>query len=118
MRGPGIPWWENHEMPTETVLLKNGSDEAKPLVATTLFVLEGLAKELPIVLYELAELCKDPAHKPFGRCGDDLVDRNLATRDEDGTYRVHNSIRNIVLSAVEGEEMDMTLGNPVATRSD
>jgi len=97
--------------PTPTVKLKNGWDEAKPLVAIIMHTLQKLMDEgRGIVVYELAEVCKDPTHKPWGQAGDDL--KALKLLRPDGS--VHDSIRNIVLSAVSGEGMEMTLGSPLS----
>lgn len=96
----------------ETVQLKNGAEEAVPLVNVTMMSLRKLFDELPIVLYELVMLCRDSNHKPFGNCAKDLLDLNLIGPSN----RPHNSIRNIVLSAVSGDGLDMTLGSPVATK--
>ena len=102
----------------ETVTLKNGAEEAKPLVVVTMMTLNRLMDEgKAMVVYELVELCKNPAHRPFGVTGDDMVKLSLASKNQrpaTNPWHVHNSIRNIVLSAIEGEGMDLCLGNPVA----
>ena len=96
---------------TETVVLKNGAEEAEPLVRVTMMSLQDLMKKDPIGFYELVELCKDRHHKLFGNTGKELVARGLVNG---GT--VHDSIRHIVLSAVKGEGLDMTLTNPIAPK--
>ena len=97
-----------------TFLLKNGSTEAKGLVAAVMMTLDKLMVTKPIVIYEITMLCRDPNHKPFGNCGEDLVMNELAVREAGGKWKVDQSIQNIVLSAVRGEEMqDITLGSPV-----
>jgi hypothetical protein len=90
--------------------LKNGSEEAEPLVRVTMFSLKQLFETKPIVAYELRELCKNSAHKLFGNSGDDL--KALSLVQSDG--RVHDSIRNIVLSAFDGEGLAMCMISPVA----
>lgn len=95
----------------ETRKLKNGSEEEAELVAVITAALETLWKEKPIAAYELVQLCKDSEHKLFGMAGQDLASAGLL---EPGN-RVHDSIRNIVLSAVSGEGFEMTLGSPVAS---
>ena len=101
--------------PIPTVRLKNGIEEAKPLVAVVMLSLESLFKEgKGIVFYELVEICKDSNHKPWGTAiGEDLKNLSLAS-EVDGKWLVHDSIRNIVLSAAEGEGLDLRLVNPVA----
>ena len=100
-----------NEKPQGTVKLKNGTEEFRPLVAVTRMHINKLLESNPIALYELVELCRDRHHKPFGQTGDDLVALSLATKTSDGLM-VHESIRNIVLSATSGEGMEMTIGNP------
>lgn len=97
----------------ETVQLKNGSEEFKPLVAITMASLRHLYDKKPIMLIELTMLCRDPDHKMFGTTiGQELCDTNLISVA--GTRMVvHDSIRNIVLSAVEGDGLNMVLRNPV-----
>lgn len=65
---------------------------------------------MTIVLYELVACCRDRNHQPFGNAGEKLA--ALELRREDGT--IHESIRNIVLSAASGEGLDLTLGSPLA----
>lgn len=99
----------------ELVRLRNGVKEHRPLVRTVSFVLKKLMDEgKGIVLFELVELCRKPGHKPWDEViGADLKALSLAT-ETDGKWHVHSSIRNIVLSSVEGEGMNMTLVSPVA----
>jgi len=96
------------------ILLKNGSKEADTLVAVVMISLRGLFDSGGVggalAVYELREKCKDPDHEIFGMLNEPL--ENLRLINSNGT--VHSSIRNVVLSAVEGEGMDMTLGSPVA----
>ena len=94
--------------PLETVRLKNGSEEVASLVSVTMMSLQHLMQDKPIVLYELVEVCRDRDHKPFGLTGQDLEDLGLMNAG-----CVHDSIKNVVLSAVEGTGLEMTLGNPV-----
>ncbi|MGQ0527595.1 MAG: hypothetical protein ACT4OY_06160 [Alphaproteobacteria bacterium] len=96
-------------MALETVILKNGAEEAKPLVAVTMMSLEGLMQQNPIAFYELTMKARDSKHQFFGNAGQVLEKFNLVSANGS----MHDSIRNIVLSAVEGDGLDMTLGNPV-----
>jgi hypothetical protein len=92
--------------------LKNGSEEAKPLVIVTMMSLESLFNDLSGVLavYELREKARNPKHEFFGNLGEKLKELSLV--QQDGS--VHDSIKNIVLSAVEGESLQMHLVNPIA----
>ncbi len=98
----------------EVVTLKNGMQEVKQLVAVTTMSLRGLMAQKPIVFYELVQLCRNGDHRLFGRSGDDLKALSLVSQHGD-QWHVHDSIRNIVLSASEGEGMDLKFVNPLAT---
>lgn len=92
----------------ETVILKNNTKEPKVLVSTTMITLENLVNTNPIATYELVELCKDASHKAFGNAGKILEDFSLVNNGQ-----VHESIKNIVLSAFEGDGLDMHLTFPI-----
>lgn len=94
----------------EPLSLKNGSQEAKAIVVVTMMALRQLVQQHPIAFYELVTVSRDPAHKLFGNNGAILAKFHLAS--ESG--HVHNSIRNIVISAVEGNDLDMVLRSPLA----
>lgn len=97
----------------EVVTLKNRAEEVLPLVNVTMFGLRTLMAEKPIVLYELVMLCRDRTHRLWGKTSDELLALGFIEKHND-SVQVHDSIRNIVLSAVEGDGPEMTLGNPVA----
>ena len=102
------------ELEDKTVLLKNGTREVRQLVPVVMMSLNSLMEQgKGIAVYELVELCRNPEHKPWGNTGVEL--KSLKLVDETlGEWSVHDSIRNIVLSAAVGEEMDLTLVNPIA----
>lgn len=99
----------------EVVTLKNGTEEARPLIGVMMLTLQRLWAEKPTVLYELVQLCRDREHELWGSTSEDLLALSLIEKTNDG-FRVHDSIRNIVLSAIEGEGLEMKLGNPVAAQ--
>lgn len=81
----------------------------------TMAVLGSLMREGKCVLvYELTMLCRDAAHKLWGDTRQELWSLKLIAIDIDGTPTVHESTRNIVLSAMTGDEADMSLGSPIA----
>ena len=90
----------------ETTILNNGAEEATSEVKVVMMSLEGLISENPIAFYELAMCCRDRERVPFGSTAEKLSALAL--------YPVHDSIRNIVLSAVKGDGLEMTLGSPLA----
>lgn len=94
---------------SETFTLKNGAVEVKPLVAITMLRLKALWKNTPMLFFELIMRARNPDHAWFGLTESDLKKEGLI--EPDGTFC--DSIRNIILSATEGEGMDITLGSPV-----
>jgi hypothetical protein len=93
-----------------TVRLRNGSDEADGLVRVTMISLRDLAETNPIAFFEMVMICRNRVHRLFGNVGDLLKGRNLIEHDG----QPHNSVRNVVLSAVVGDGLDMTLRSPCA----
>lgn len=93
----------------ESVMLKNGSEEAIVMVSTVNASISTLMQEKPMVFYELVMKCRDANHQFFGQAGQDLID--LALAQTDGS--IHGSVKNIVLSGTEGDGLDMTWGNPI-----
>ncbi len=98
----------------EVLVLKNGTKEAEWLVKTTMILLEDLIKSNSVAFYELTMKCRDSEHQFFGKTAELL--KELALVQGDGT--VHDSTRNIVLSAVEGDGLKMKLVSPVPSASD
>lgn len=94
----------------KAVVLKNGTEEADVMVTTGMMALESVMKDNPIAFYELVMKCRDPNHQFFGNTGEILKSRSLVEQ----SGNIHDSVRNIVLSAVSGDEFDMRLSNPVA----
>lgn len=91
--------------------LKNGSEEVESLVTVTMIALKSLLNTNPMVLYELNEKCKNSERKFFNQAME-LALRDLALIGVDG--KVHNSIKNIVLSAIIGEGISLALVSPIA----
>lgn len=90
--------------------LKNGAEEMRVLVGATMLSLKSLLADDPMAFYDLVELCKDPDYTVFGDNIDVL--KAVALVGNDG--KIHGSIKNIIVSAVTGEGLDMVLGSPVA----
>lgn len=94
--------------------LKNGAKEASPLVAVTMTSITHLWESgLPgvLTLSDFVQICRnDPKYRKFGRNEDDLKQLNLLRLDGS----VHESIRNIVLSAFSGEGLNLELRSPIA----
>lgn len=108
-----VPYSVNESGKVQSVKLKNGSEEEQPFVTFVMTSINGLVEQgLPglLALYDLVEVCKDNDYRPQASYLRKLQDLGLL--NEDGT--VHNSIRNIVLSAVHGEGRDRSIGSPLA----
>jgi hypothetical protein len=92
----------------KVIKLKNGSEEVEPIVLVTMASLHKLFQDQPIAAYELVMKCRDRTHKFWGNYQDVL--EKWALVQSDGN--VHDSIQNIVLSAVTGDGLYMTLSSP------
>ncbi len=92
------------------VKLKNGAEEAEVLVETIMLSIHRLWDEELIIGYELVMKCRDRNHKFFGIAGKKLAELGLVSPDGD----IHDSIRNIVVSAFVGDGLKMTLISPIA----
>ena len=92
----------------EEVTLKNGSREAKSLVAITMTFLRSLMNDDPIVFYDFVMRCRDFNYQMFVPTEDKL--KNLSLLEHNG--KPHNSIKNIVVSAVSSNGLSMKIGNP------
>ena len=92
----------------QLVQLANGTAVPDVLVTTTMIVLNDLASNDPIVFYELTMKCRDTNHPFWGSTEETL--KQAALIKDNG--EIHDSVKNIVLSAVKGEDLKMTLGSP------
>jgi hypothetical protein len=100
----------------ETCKLRNGSEELKPLVIATRMALESLLKGGGIrgmtQFYDIVMACRDPEYLK------QIFPENLRQLQEFGLIEqggtIRSEIRNIVVSSVEGEGLDMVIVNPIA----
>ena len=98
----------------DTVNLKNGTSELRILVVSTYGILKKMLDDMEgaIAFYELVEVCKNPSHQVFSsKQKEYLISRALMQSDG----RIHQSVRNIVLSSVQGEGLELSLVNPIAS---
>jgi len=93
----------------ETLRLKNGAEEAEQLVVVTMMSLRHLMEERPLALYDLVMKCRDRSYQFFGDNENILLNLGLVEANGD----IHGSIKNIILSAVRGDGLDMVLGSPI-----
>ena len=94
---------------TEIITLKNGAVEASALVKVLTMTLHALMKRNPILFYELVMKARNPDHKFFGTSEKALIAAGLI---QEGGGHLHSSIRNIILSSVEGEGLELRLVSP------
>ena len=96
----------------KTLTLRNGSKEAAVLVTNTMFALSEIMNVDTVgitALLDLYQLCLGTAGYQLLDPQRQLLDRYLLL-DTSGIPK--DSIRNIVLSAVQGEGLEMELVNP------
>lgn len=93
-----------------TVTLKSGEEVRTSLKKTVMLALQSLMKNHPVAFYEMVMLCRDPDHEIWGDMGETLQDWKLVKPNG----KVRPEVREIVLNAVKGEDMDMQLVSPVA----
>jgi hypothetical protein len=95
----------------EMVKLKNGSEVATPLVAVvtvSLVGLQSLGLQGMLAIYDLREIIRDPKYKS------NFIDLLKQYQLIDANGNIHSEIKNIVLSAVQGEMLEMQLVDPRA----
>jgi hypothetical protein len=96
----------------QTVTLRNGSEELDSLVNATMMSLRQMMGDILGItaLYDLHQICLGTNYRPSARQLEYLKERCLLQANG----RPHDSIKNIVLSAIEGEGPEMTLVSPLA----
>lgn len=103
----------------EMIKLKNGAEESPVMVATVHMILDSLLEETDnmaenirnvTVFYDIVTACRDPKYMSQISKANMMKLEGLALVKNG---RVHDSIKNVVLSSVEGEELEMELVNPV-----
>ena len=92
------------------IKLKNGTEEVEVLVKSTMGSLRGMIHSNPIHFLEFVYLVRDKNHEVWG--GETTLQSFIAIGLMNEDLTIHGSIRNIVLSAVEGDGLDMCLVNP------
>lgn len=89
----------------EMVTLNNGKSEGEAVVFATMFSLTRMLEQEPQVFYEFVCKCRDPQYSMWG----DSAARAVRWGLLDASDYVHESVRNVTLSAVAGEGMDLHL---------
>ena len=100
-------------MGMEKVELKNGSFEVDSLVISSVAALEILQRVSLHAFCDLVDKCRDENHRLI--TAKVLMNANMIDSDR-GT--IHGYIKNVVLSAVEGEGFTMKLVSPLAEKGE
>lgn len=93
----------------QTVKLRNGFEEQAALVTATVMMLESLLQNDAIGFYELVMLARNPKHNLWGNYKEKLTKAGILSGGQ-----MYDSIRNIIQSAVVGEDLEMMITNPLA----
>lgn len=93
--------------------LRTGVEVPAPLVRTVMLTLTRLTVTDPIAFYEAVMMAREPGHEPFGSTAETLKRYGFI----DIYPRLHGSVRDIILAAVDGAEFDMHLVSPYADDS-
>lgn len=99
-------------MSENEITLNNGATALSSTVTAIMLNLGAAYDQEPIAFRELVSICRDKTHVPFGNTGRKLIERGLL--EPDG--RPHDLVRDVVLSAVTGDDFDLHLGSPVPDR--
>lgn len=94
-------------MSQHEVTLKNGAKEARELVQTCMFSLSRLLSQDPLSFFGLVMHCRDESYRIEERAEKVLKASGFVAPTGD----IHNSVKNVVLSAVVGDEADMRIVN-------
>src|SRR3990172_1217193 len=95
----------------DLVKLRNGSEEAPEMVKATMLHLAALDRDDPVSLSQLLFRCQKGKSFPFlPSAKDKLIELGLLSTDGKS---VHESVKNIVLSALEADGPFVTLVDPV-----
>ncbi len=93
----------------DMIKLRGGPQEAEAVVRVLLMTLRGLYAEHWTAFYDAVMLARDPAHKIFSESQRKaLLDLSLIGRGD----QMHESIRNIIRAAVEGDGLEMRIIDP------
>lgn len=97
--------------------LRDGSQVPQVVVVTTSTNLRAATEENYVALFDLVEKCKDASYQfvvnPFGASKAILKKWALI----DGSEKVHEDVRKIVLNSIEGEGLSLKLVNPLKSKN-
>jgi len=90
------------EDPNNTVTLINGAKENLGAVKATLLTLHVMKND-PMTFYDVAELARDPTYKIFQKPRKMMEDFHFIN----ASGIMHETIRNIILCAVKGDDFNL-----------
>lgn len=93
----------------QTVKLRNGTEEVAMMVPIIMMHLKSMFADDPIAAYEIVMHARDRNHPPWNETMTARF-KSLSLLESDG--RMHDTVRNIIVSAVTGDLLDMTLRDP------
>lgn len=86
----------------EYVTLRTGRRVLASALGTTAMILDDMWITDPVAVFELVYACRDSSHVLWGNTGVRLKRNELITEVlSDGTARVHDYVRDIVLASTE-----------------
>jgi hypothetical protein len=89
----------------EAMKLKNGTEEHNAAVGTTLMLLRALHEEHPMAFAEAVHVAQEPDYVPIPPAIPIL-------EENPGLYPMHDTVRNIIVSAVTGDFPTYCIGDP------
>ena len=90
------------------IKLKNGSEVPLAIIITTMDILNRLQATQAVAFHHLVKKCRDSAHN----IADDtikILEKNALMKDG----LVHITVKDILLSAIQGDDQKITLNSPV-----
>lgn len=97
----------------DLITLRTGATVPEPIYKTTMVNLERLWGDNPIAFIELVSPARDANHQPFDNVTEVLTERSFMANG-----RLHDSVRDVVLAATEGDDFDMRMVSPLSEPSD
>jgi hypothetical protein len=93
--------------------LRDGSQVPQVTLVTTTMNLRAASEENFVALFDLAEKCKDASYRFVANSFGDSKSILKKWALIDGSEKVHDDVRKIVLNSIEGEGLSLKLVNPL-----
>jgi hypothetical protein len=95
------------------VKLRNGAEELVTQVDAIHMSLRTLFEQHPISFYDVVMFAKNSSYNIFPVNAEPLVQLGLLNEGPVNKYSIHDSVKSIILSSVEGEGSNLKLVNPL-----